>query len=637
MARKRLRPTIDSLIEALGRLGLSPDAVDLDRLCAHLELPDYGAEVEDARVAGALRAMRAARVFAETGVPAVRKAIPALRAIVTKDHRITWLIRTEIPLLDNGRLDLRLDIAPDPEAAEILARMAARNDPAHRLEALRAAVAQTALQAIRALHKPVDGLRAQILVDLRGVGADAAAYIAHMDRSLRSRVFTYGPKLARALNDTLTPVRRHAKAVAREGSRLRRLRDQVGFGAYIERFHRRPPPQPADPVPHGADQFRQDLRGASAPDGGGDRGLSGAAAAPGAGELRGPARAGPARRHDHRRGGAGRARSDPHRPHHRDRRPDPAHRRGGDRRDPDAVGSRPGLGLEQRPVRRRRPDRDRLRLRRRPVVCPPRRGGGQRIPGGAPLHPQVAAAPAGGGGAPGEGRARRRGRGLLPPGGAREPRDPGGPGPPGGDDLRRPVAGGPPGRGRPLPRGRGRRAGHHRRDRHGAQPRAAQAGRVLGGAQVGRERRAGADPFRDPADRRPGGPLRAPGCRLRGGDRSRRRRADPDRPVGGAPRRRRPTPASTSARISGRSARWPRRCARTASTRCSRTSPGRPSTRARRSSPRPWRRCWRSPARSTGPGCRSRRNSPSRSARSTGATRSPWGCWSAGARRGRAA
>ncbi len=236
MARKRLRPTIESLIESLGRLGLSPDAVDLDRLLAHLELPDYGAEVEDARVAGALRAMRAARVFAETGVPAVRRAIPALRAVVTKDHRITWLIRTEIPLLDNGRLDLRLAIAPDPEAAEILARMAARNDPAHRQEALRAAVAQTALQAIRALHKPVDGLRAQILVDLREVGADAAAYIAHMDRSLRSRVFTYGPKLARALNDTLTPVRRHAKAVAREGSRLRRLRDQVGFGAYIERF-----------------------------------------------------------------------------------------------------------------------------------------------------------------------------------------------------------------------------------------------------------------------------------------------------------------------------------------------------------------------------------------------------------------
>ncbi len=174
MARKRLRPTIESLIESVGRLGLSPDAVDLDRLLAHLELPDYGAEVEDERVARALREMQAARAFAETGIPAIRKAIPALRAVVTKDHRITWLIRTEIPLLDNGRLDLRLDMAPEPEAAEILARMAARNDPAHRLEALREAVARTALQATRALHKPVDKLRAQLLVDLREVGADAA-------------------------------------------------------------------------------------------------------------------------------------------------------------------------------------------------------------------------------------------------------------------------------------------------------------------------------------------------------------------------------------------------------------------------------------------------------------------------------
>src|SRR3954471_19839371 len=173
MARKRLRPTIESLIESVGRLGLSPDAVDLDRLLAHLALPEYGAEVEDERVARALREMQAARAFAETGIPAIRKAIPALRAVVTKDHRITWLIRIEIPLLDNGRLDLRVDMAPDPEAAEILARMAARNDPAHRLEALREAVARTALQATRALHKPVDRLRAQLLVDLREVGADA--------------------------------------------------------------------------------------------------------------------------------------------------------------------------------------------------------------------------------------------------------------------------------------------------------------------------------------------------------------------------------------------------------------------------------------------------------------------------------
>ena len=63
MARKRLRPTIESLIESLGRLGLSPEAVDLDRLLVQLELPEYGAEVEDDRVARALRAMQAARVL----------------------------------------------------------------------------------------------------------------------------------------------------------------------------------------------------------------------------------------------------------------------------------------------------------------------------------------------------------------------------------------------------------------------------------------------------------------------------------------------------------------------------------------------------------------------------------------------
>ena len=236
MARKRLRPTIAYLAEAVARLGLPPGSIDLEKLRLELELPDFGAEIPDERVAEALRARQTARVFAETGIPAIRKAIPTLRAIVTRDHRVTWSIRTEIPLLDNGRMDLRVDIAPGPAAAEILARMAARNDPAHRIEALRAAVADHAAEATRTLGKPVERLRSQILQDLQEVGADAAAYIAHLDRSLRSRVFSFGPKLARALNDTLTPVRQRAKAVASEGSRLRRLRDQVGFGAYIERF-----------------------------------------------------------------------------------------------------------------------------------------------------------------------------------------------------------------------------------------------------------------------------------------------------------------------------------------------------------------------------------------------------------------
>lgn len=236
MARKRLRPTVESLIETVGRLGLSPNTVDLEALRTQLELPEFGAVVEDERVARALREMRLARAFAETGVPTLKRAVPALRAAVTKDHRIRWSVRISIPLLDAGRLDLRIDASPDPITAEILQGMAARNDPARRLDELRAAVTGMTVQVTRDLHKPIDRLRAQILADLREVGADAAAYLEHMDRSLRSRPFSLGPRLARSLADALTPVRQRAKAVAREGSRLRRLRDQVGFGAYIEKF-----------------------------------------------------------------------------------------------------------------------------------------------------------------------------------------------------------------------------------------------------------------------------------------------------------------------------------------------------------------------------------------------------------------
>jgi ATP-dependent RNA helicase SUPV3L1/SUV3 len=155
---------------------------------------------------------------------------------VGKDHSIRWSVRIGIPLLDAGRLDLRIDAAPDPVIADILQGMASRNDPTRRLDVLRAAVAEMTARTTSDLRKPIDRLRGQILTDLREVGADAGAYLEHMDRSLRSRPFNLNPRLARALTDALTPVRQRAKAVAREGSRLRRLRDQVGFGAYIEKF-----------------------------------------------------------------------------------------------------------------------------------------------------------------------------------------------------------------------------------------------------------------------------------------------------------------------------------------------------------------------------------------------------------------
>ncbi|GEP03838.1 helicase-related protein [Methylobacterium oxalidis] len=236
MARKRVSSTIEILIEAVARLGVPPKSIDLEALRTHLDLPEFGGYVQDARVARALRAMKANRAFAETGVETLRKALPALKAVVSKDHGITWSVRVTVPLLDDGRLDLRIDVPPDAAALNILKGMAHRNDPAWRLEELRAAVSEIGAQTSRSLRKPVERLREQIRLDLREVGADASAYIAHLDRSLRSRQFNIGENLDRSLSSALAPVRKRAKAVAREDSRLRRLRDQVGFGAYIEKF-----------------------------------------------------------------------------------------------------------------------------------------------------------------------------------------------------------------------------------------------------------------------------------------------------------------------------------------------------------------------------------------------------------------
>lgn len=86
MARKRVRPTIESLTEAVGRLGLPANDIDFEALRIHLELPEFGAAVEDERVTRALREMRAARAFVEEGLPALKRAVPSLRAVVGKDR-----------------------------------------------------------------------------------------------------------------------------------------------------------------------------------------------------------------------------------------------------------------------------------------------------------------------------------------------------------------------------------------------------------------------------------------------------------------------------------------------------------------------------------------------------------------------
>ncbi len=142
----------------------------------------------------------------------------------------------KIPLLDDGRLDLRIDVPLNETAADILEEMALGNDPTRRLDGLRGALAATAAQLEGTLRRAVARLRDQIRDDLHETGADAPTYIAHLDRSLRSRVFTPSPNLAHVIGDTLKTVRSRAKVVAREESGRRRLRDRVGFGGYIDKF-----------------------------------------------------------------------------------------------------------------------------------------------------------------------------------------------------------------------------------------------------------------------------------------------------------------------------------------------------------------------------------------------------------------
>ncbi|GEO97613.1 helicase-related protein [Methylobacterium haplocladii] len=236
MARKRNHLTTDILADALHRLGIGAAAVDREALRLRMDLPELNGFVEDETVAAALRDGGARRAFAETGVAALRSTIPALRSEPGRDDDRVWRLRVSIPLLDDGRLDLRLDVPPGETAAEILEEMALGNDPARRLDDLRAALAETAAEREGTLRRAVARLRELIRDDLHEIGADAPTYIAPLDRTLRARVFTPSPNLAHAIGDTLKTVRTRAKVVAREESGRRRLRDRVGFGGYIDKF-----------------------------------------------------------------------------------------------------------------------------------------------------------------------------------------------------------------------------------------------------------------------------------------------------------------------------------------------------------------------------------------------------------------
>lgn len=236
MARKRNHLTTDILADALHRLGIGAAAVDREALRLRMDLPERDGFVEDEAVAAALKDIGARRAFLEAGVAALRSTIPALRFEPGRDGDIVWRLRVSLPLLDDGRLDLRLDAPPGETAAEILEEMALGNDPTRRLDGLRAALAETAAGIEGTLRRAVARLRDQIRDDLHEIGADAPTYIAHLDRSLRARVFMPSPNLAHVIGDTLKTVRTRAKVVAREESDRRRLRDRVGFGGYIDKF-----------------------------------------------------------------------------------------------------------------------------------------------------------------------------------------------------------------------------------------------------------------------------------------------------------------------------------------------------------------------------------------------------------------
>lgn len=236
MARKRNHLTTDLLADALHRLGIGAAAVDREALRLRMELPEYNGFAEDDAVAAALRDGHARRAFAETGVAALRSTVPALRSEPGGDAALVWRLRVSIPLLDDGRLDLRIDVPPGESAAEILDEMALGGDPTRRLDGLRAALAATDTELKGRLRQAVARLRVQIRDDLHEIGADAPTYIAHLDRSLRARIFTPSPNLTHVIGDTLKTVRTRAKVVAREESGRRRLRDRVGFGGYIDKF-----------------------------------------------------------------------------------------------------------------------------------------------------------------------------------------------------------------------------------------------------------------------------------------------------------------------------------------------------------------------------------------------------------------
>ncbi len=217
-------------------MGIGAAAVDREALRLRMDLREYNGFIEDEAVAAALRDGEARRAFLETGVAALRSTVPALRSEPGGERGLVWRLRVSLPHLDDGRLDLRIDVPPGETAAEILEEMALGNDPARRVPDLRAALAATAAQFEGSLRRVVARLREQIRDDLHETARmPRPTSPISTDRSARgsSRRLRISPASS-ATRSRLSA--RGAKVVAREETGRRRLRDRAGFGSYIDKF-----------------------------------------------------------------------------------------------------------------------------------------------------------------------------------------------------------------------------------------------------------------------------------------------------------------------------------------------------------------------------------------------------------------
>ncbi|KFG68136.1 hypothetical protein [Microvirga sp. BSC39] len=120
MARKRKQETADILQDAIRRVAPSQRDVDTEALRRYLGLPEHDGFVDDGRVTSALAEMRSLEEWAAKGAEELAKAVPSLRWSEGEDGVVSWSVRVCLPLLDDGRMELRLMLPPTPQMLEIL-------------------------------------------------------------------------------------------------------------------------------------------------------------------------------------------------------------------------------------------------------------------------------------------------------------------------------------------------------------------------------------------------------------------------------------------------------------------------------------------------------------------------------------